>query len=56
MVPLTRRVCAALTLWLWRFSEAGSDSCFFPRHRVGLSGDKREPWIWDVHLERPIGE
>jgi integrase len=56
MVPLTHRVCAALTVWLSRFPEAGPDSYLFPKYRVGLGGDKRDPWIWDVHLDQQIGE
>jgi integrase len=56
VVPLTRRVCAALTLWLSRFAAAGPDSYVFPRHRVGLSGNRRAPQIWDVRLDEPIGE
>jgi integrase len=56
VVPLTRRVCAALTLWLSRFSEAGSESYVFPRHKIGVAGNRREPRIWDVTLDAPIGE
>jgi integrase len=56
VVPLTWRVCAALTLWLSRFSDAGPDTYVFPRHRVGLGGNKRAPRIWDVRLDEPIGE
>jgi integrase len=56
MVPLTRRVCGALTIWLSRFSEAVPDSYVFPRHKVGLSGKDREPMVWAVNLGEPIGE
>src|ERR1019366_4251766 len=35
-VPLTRRACAALTLWLSRFSDADEDAYAFPFHRVAL--------------------
>jgi len=56
MVPLTRRVCAALTLWLARFPEATQDSFVFPRHKVGLGGKDRTARIWDVQLDKPIGE
>jgi integrase len=56
MVPLTRRVCGALTLWLSRFPEAGQDSYVFPRHKVGLGGRTRAPRVWGVKLDEPIGE
>lgn len=56
VVPLTRRVCAALTLWLCRFADAGPDSYLFPQHRVGLGGNKRDPMMWGVRLGQPIGE
>jgi integrase len=55
-VPLTRRVCGALTLWLSRFPDATADSYVFPRHKVGLAGNKREPRLFDVKLDQPIGE
>jgi len=54
IVPLTRRVCGVLTLWLSRFPEAGRDSYVFPRHKVG--GNDRAPWIWDVRSDLAIGE
>jgi integrase len=56
MVPLTSRVCAVLSLWLSRFPNAGEDSHVFPRYRVGLGGDARKPYIWDIDLNQPIGE
>jgi integrase len=56
IVPLTRRVCAVLTLWLSRFADAGPDSYVFPRHKVGLGGNGRAPWVWAVRLDEPIGE
>lgn len=56
MVPLTSRACAVLSLWFARFPNAGEDSYVFPRHRVGLGGDERKPYIWDIDLEQPIGE
>lgn len=52
-VPLTRRTCAALTLWLSRFPDAKPDSYVFPFHRVGFAGKDRKPHIWDVDLNRP---
>jgi integrase len=56
MVPLTSRACAVLSLWLSRFPNAGEESYLFPRHRVGLGGDARKPYVWDIDLEQPIGE
>jgi integrase len=56
VVPLTRRVCATLTLWLARFADAGPESYLFPRHKVGLAGNNREPRLWNVRLDEPIGE
>jgi len=56
MVPLTSRVAAVLTSWLSRFTEADEDSYVFPRHRVGMAGNVRRPFIWDVDLAQPIGE
>ena len=56
VVPLTRRVCAALTLWLARFPEVGPDAYVFPHHHVGIGGNRRMPWIWDIDLTRPMGQ
>lgn len=56
VVPLTRRVCGVLTLWLSRFPDAVPDSYVFPRHKVGIAGKARTPCIWDVQLGQPIGE
>ncbi len=54
IVPLTRRACAALTLWLARFSEAGPDSYVFPLHHVGFNGNGRAPHLWGLDLNRPM--
>lgn len=56
IVPLTRRACGALTLWLARFPQATPDSYLFPRHRIGLGGSKRLPFIYDLDLNRPMRE
>lgn len=56
MVPFTSRACAVLSLWFSRFPNAGESSYVFPRHRVGLGGAARKPYIWDISLEHPIGE
>jgi integrase len=55
LIPLTRRVCAALTLWLSRFPDAGQDAFVFPFHHVGFAGNSHQPHIWGVDLNRPIG-
>lgn len=54
-IPLTRRVCAVLTLWLSRFPNAGPDSYVFPNHRIGFAGNKRQPQLWSVDLSQPMG-
>lgn len=56
IVPLTRRACAALTLWLSKFPAATPDSFLFPRHRIGFAGNKRSPFFYDLDLKRPMGE
>jgi integrase len=53
-VPLTRRACAALTLWLSRFPETGPDAYVFPFHRVAVAGNDRKPWLYDVNFDRPM--
>lgn len=54
VVPLTKRACAALSLWLSRFPDAGSDAYAFPSHHVGFAGDKRIAHLWGVDLSRPM--
>ena len=55
VIPLTRRVCACLSLWLLRFTNAGRDSFVFPYHQVGIGGHSRTVEVYDVDLERPMG-
>ncbi|MDE3157939.1 MAG: site-specific integrase, partial [Acidobacteriota bacterium] len=55
-VPLTKRTCAVLTLWLSRFPEADSASYVFPRHAVGFAGNKRIASVHDVDLSHPTGQ
>ena len=55
-IPLTRRACATLTLWLSRFPEADADTYIFPRHSVGVFGKDRRPHLHSVELSQPIGE
>jgi integrase len=54
-VPLTKRVCVSLTLWLSRFPEAVPASYVFPKHKVGIGGDDAEPLVYDVDLSRHMG-
>jgi integrase len=51
-IPLTRRVCGALSLWLSRFQQAGPDAFVFPAYRIG--GDGRGS-LYGVDLSRPVG-
>jgi integrase len=55
-IPLTRRACAALTLWLSRFPDADSDSYVFPRHAIGMLGNNRTAHLYSVDLAQPIGQ
>jgi integrase len=55
LIPLSRRVCACLSMWMERFSEAGSEAFLFPYHKIGLSGNSRLPVLYDVDLSRPMG-
>jgi integrase len=55
IIPLSRRVCACLSLWLERFPQAGPNSFLFPYHKVGLAGNSRLPILYNVDLNRPMG-
>ena len=55
VIPLSRRVCACLSLWLERFPDAGPDTFLFPFHKVGLAGNSRLPVLYEVDLSRPMG-
>ena len=54
MIPLTRRACAALTLWISRFANAGPDAFVFPFHHVGFAGNDRKAHLWGVDHTRPM--
>jgi integrase len=54
VIPLTRRACGALSLWLSRFADADQDSFMFPYHHVGFAGNDRKPHIWGVDHARPM--
>ena len=53
-VPLTKRTCDALTLWLSRFP--GADAYVFPFHRVKAGKKGQGPIVWDVDLSKPVRE
>jgi len=36
--------------------SADLDSYVFPFHRIGLAGSDRKAWLWDVKLDRPMGQ
>jgi integrase len=55
-IPLTRRACATLTLWMSRFPEADADSYVFPRYSAGIAGKNRVPHLHSLELSKPIGE
>jgi integrase len=55
-IPLTRRACAALTLWLSRFGDANPEAYVFPRHAIGTLGNERKPHLYSVDPAQPIGE
>jgi integrase len=55
-IPLTGRVCAALSLWLARFQDAGPDAHVFPAHKIGFVGNSRRSDLYGIDLSRPIGE
>ncbi len=55
-VPLTRRTCAALTLWLARFRDVPPNSYVFPRHSIGLAGNERLAHFHEVDFDRSIGQ
>ena len=54
MIPLTRRACAALTLWLSRFPGAGPDSFLFPFHHVAFARNGRPSHLWGIDLNRAM--
>ena len=53
LIPLTRRVCACLTLWLSRFPGAEPDAFVFPFHCNG--GNSRNVEVYEIDLTRPMG-
>jgi integrase len=54
IVPLTRRVCAVLSLWLSRLPE-DDEVYIFPRHKIGLGGNDRKATIYAIEPRSPMG-
>jgi integrase len=54
-IPLSRRACAVLTLWLSRFPSAGPDAYLLPAHKIGFTGNSRRSDLYAVDTSRPIG-
>jgi integrase len=55
LIPLSRRACACLSMWLERFADAGPESFLFPFHKIGLAGNSRLPVLYKIDLKRPLG-
>jgi len=55
-IPLTRRACTVLSLWLSKFPEAESEGFVFPSHQIGFAGDSRGPLVYSVDFNRPMKE
>ena len=55
LIPLSRRACASLSLWVGYFPNVTPESYLFPFFQVGISGDSRAVTMYDLDLTRPIG-
>ena len=55
LIPLSKRVCACLSLRLGYFPNAEPESYLFPFHQVGIGGNSRSVTIYGSDLTRPIG-
>jgi integrase len=55
VVPLTSRVCAVLTIWLSRLPGAKPQDFLFPRHSIGVAGNRRLPTIHNIRPDQPMG-
>jgi integrase len=54
-IPFTSRVCAALSLWLSRFPDAGQDAYVFPANMIGFTGNSRRSDLYAVDYSKPLG-
>jgi len=55
-IPLTKRACSVLTLWLSRLPKAAPEAFVFPSHQIGFGGDARAPLVYSVDFQRPMNE
>ena len=55
-IPLTKRACCVLTLWLSRLPKAEPEAFVFPSHQIGFAGDARAPLVYSVDFQRPLNE
>jgi integrase len=53
-IPLTRRGCAVLSLWLSRFPGAEPDHYAFPAHKIGFTGNSRRSDLYAVDPSHPV--
>ena len=53
LIPLSKRVCACLSLRLGYFPNAEPESYLFPFHQVGIGGNSRSVTIYGADLTRP---
>lgn len=56
LIPLSKRVCKSLSMWLSLFPQATPDSYVFPRHRVGFADNQGTTRMWGIELTEPMGE
>jgi integrase len=54
LIPLSKRVCASLGLWMGYFANATPDSYLFPFYQVGI-GRIREPSLCTTSIWTPDG-
>jgi integrase len=55
LIPLSKRVCASLSLWVAYFPDALPENYLFPFHQVGIGGDSRAVTVYDADPSRPMG-
>jgi integrase len=55
LIPLSKRVCASLTLWVGCFPGFTPESYLFPFHQVGIGGDSRVTTVYDARFEPADG-
>jgi len=55
LIPLSRRACASLSLWVGYFQNVTPESYLFPLFQVGIGGDSRAVTMYDLDLTCPMG-